>query len=112
MKGTELLQKTYVLRMLLSLPWTDKELFVFQQDVKHISSRTKQHEVWLIIMRLLSVLMSRTKTNSKSGSEVKIDFEKCYSSCGEIFAHCYPLCIELYLIMSFCIIPQGLFAGV
>lgn len=70
----------------LSLLGTDKELFVFQQDVKHISSRTKQHEVWLIIMRLLSVLMSRTKSNSKSGSEVKVDFEKCYSSCGEIWA--------------------------
>ncbi|XP_074621519.1 E3 ubiquitin-protein ligase UBR4-like isoform X3 [Acropora palmata] len=39
------------------------------QDVKHISSRTKQHEVWLILMRLLSVLMSRTKSLSKSGSE-------------------------------------------
>ena len=41
-----------------------------QQDIKHISSRTKQHEVWLIIMRLLSVLMSRTKSTSKGGSEV------------------------------------------
>ncbi|XP_068695175.1 E3 ubiquitin-protein ligase UBR4-like isoform X2 [Montipora foliosa] len=39
------------------------------QDVKHISSRTKQHEVWLILMRLLSVLMSRTKSLDKNGSE-------------------------------------------
>ena len=77
------------MHMSRSLPGTDREIFVFQQDVKHISSRTKQHEVWLIIMRLLSVLMSRTKTNSKSGSEVKIDFEKCYSSCGKILANCY-----------------------
>lgn len=58
----------------LCLGLTVKTTCVFQQDVKHISSRTKQHEVWLIIMRLLSVLMSRTKTNSKSGSEVQIDF--------------------------------------
>ena len=42
------------------------EMCSFQQDVKHISSRTKQHEVWLIIMRLLSVLMSRTKSTSKN----------------------------------------------
>jgi len=58
----------------LSLPGTERGpvLYAFQQDVKHISSRTKQHEVWLIIMRLLSVLMSRTKTNSKSGSEVNL----------------------------------------
>lgn len=49
----------------------NNEFINFQQDVKHISSRTKQHEVWLILMRLLSVLMSRTKSLSKSGSEVQ-----------------------------------------
>ena len=50
--------------------------------MKHISSRTKQHEVWLIIMRLLSVLMSRTKSSSKSGSEVT----KIYHLCLKISA--------------------------
>lgn len=49
----------------------NNEFITLQQDVKHISSRTKKHEVWLILMRLLSVLMSRTKSLSKSGSEVQ-----------------------------------------
>ena len=48
----------------------------FSKDIKQVSSRTKQHEVWLIIMRLLSVLMSRTKSPYKTASEVN----KCYDS--------------------------------
>lgn len=56
--------------------------------MKHISSRTKQHEVWLIIMRLLSVLMSRTKSSSKTGSEVTkiVNFVKTWGLGSEIFS--------------------------
>ena len=41
------------------------ELDLGHKDLGSISTRSARHEVQLIIMRLLSVLMSRTKTGTK-----------------------------------------------
>ena len=41
-----------------------------------LSSRSLNHEVQLVIMRLLSVLMSRTKAGTKTSAEVKYDILK------------------------------------
>lgn len=42
-------------------------------DVTDMATRTESHEVQLVILRLLSVLMSRTKmTGSKASSEVSV----------------------------------------
>ncbi|KAK6636982.1 hypothetical protein RUM43_010649 [Polyplax serrata] len=46
-----------------------KTLEIKELDVTDIWQRTTKREVHLVVMRLLSVLMSRSKTNSKSGSE-------------------------------------------
>lgn len=40
------------------------------QDVSKKNERSSINEVHLVIMRLLSVFMSRTKSGSKSSSEV------------------------------------------
>ena len=48
-------------------------LFELQLDRKtfgDVSARTPHHEVQLIVMRLLSVFMSRTKSGTKLASEV------------------------------------------
>lgn len=39
-----------------------------------MSERTKHHEVQLIMMRFLSVLMSKTKSSTKLASEVSMYF--------------------------------------
>lgn len=46
-----------------------KELEIGKKDFKKISERTPNHEVQLIVMRLLSVFMSRTKSGTKTASE-------------------------------------------
>ncbi len=46
------------------------ELEMSTIDVSDRHCRTLNHEVQLVIMRLLSVLMSRTKAGTKSSSEV------------------------------------------
>lgn len=52
------------------------------QDVSKKNDRSSINEVHLVIMRLLSVFMSRTKSSSKSSSEVdslfdRNTFQKC-----------------------------------
>lgn len=49
-----------------------KELEIEKRDFKKISERTPNHEVQLIVMRLLSVFMSRTKSGTKTASEVRL----------------------------------------
>lgn len=44
------------------------------QDVSKKNERSSINEVHLVIMRLLSVFMSRTKSGSKSSSEVTLNF--------------------------------------
>jgi len=39
-------------------------------DLTQMSTRSAQHEVKLVVLRLLSVLMSRTRSTSKSATEV------------------------------------------
>lgn len=49
------------------------ELHINRSDVSDMATRTEAHEVQLVILRLLSVLMSRTKVaGSKGSSEVSI----------------------------------------
>lgn len=46
-----------------------KELQMEKPDMSDICARTNKREVHLVIMRLLSVLMSRSKYNTKGQSE-------------------------------------------
>jgi len=46
------------------------ELDMANSNKMELSCRTLTHEVQLIIMRLLSVFMSRTKAGTKSSAEV------------------------------------------
>ncbi|XP_031553032.1 E3 ubiquitin-protein ligase UBR4-like isoform X2 [Actinia tenebrosa] len=46
-----------------------KELSLERRNYQEMSERTKQHEVQLIVMRFLSVLMSKTKSSAKLASE-------------------------------------------
>jgi len=49
------------------------ELHINRSDVTDMATRTEDHEVQLVILRLLSVLMSRTKVaGTKGSSEVSI----------------------------------------
>ncbi len=47
------------------------ELNMSCKEFSDVASRTAFHEVQLIIMRLLSVFMSRTKSGTKTASEVR-----------------------------------------
>ena len=54
-------------------------LYELQLDRKtfgDVSARTPHHEVQLIVMRLLSVFMSRTKSGTKAASEVRVKIKK------------------------------------
>lgn len=42
------------------------------QDLDNISRRTSESEVKLVIMRLLSVLLSKTKAGTKPSTEVRL----------------------------------------
>jgi E3 ubiquitin-protein ligase UBR4 len=44
------------------------------EEIADMSERSARHEVQLIIMRLLSVFMSRTKAGTKPSSEVQYNF--------------------------------------
>lgn len=68
-----------------SLSWIQRKLSVWLfcfaqffiyavplQDVSKKNERSSINEVHLVIMRLLSVFMSRTKSGSKSSSEVQV----------------------------------------
>ena len=48
------------------------ELNLQCKDFGDVAQRTAFHEVQLIIMRLLSVFMSRTKSGTKTASEVSL----------------------------------------
>lgn len=45
------------------------------QNYQEMSERTKRHEVQLIMMRFLSVLMSKAKSSTKLASEVSFIFD-------------------------------------
>ena len=48
-----------------------QELHLDSADISNIATRTSSREVQLIIMRFLSVLMSRSKAGGKSSSQVR-----------------------------------------
>ncbi|XP_071821604.1 E3 ubiquitin-protein ligase UBR4-like isoform X2 [Apostichopus japonicus] len=71
-----------------------KELEIEKRDFKKISERTPNHEVQLIVMRLLSVFMSRTKSGTKTASEASTQISHATaSSLLESGAVDYCLCI-------------------
>jgi E3 ubiquitin-protein ligase UBR4 len=55
-----------------------EELHLDSADITDIASRTSPREVQLIIMRFLSVLMSRSKSAGKSSSQVKFFLRSVY----------------------------------
>ena len=58
------------------------ELNMSCREFGDVASRTEFHEVQLIIMRLLSVFMSRTKSGTKTASEVSRGSEViCHVDC-------------------------------
>lgn len=61
----------------------DCVIFGFQ-DVSKKNERCSINEVHLVIMRLLSVFMSRTKSGSKSSSEVTVNIAMVIS-CSQSF---------------------------
>lgn len=61
----------FLITIFATLPDFKYELFhVSIQDVSKKNERSPVNEVHLVIMRLLSVFMSRTKSGSKPSSEV------------------------------------------
>ncbi|XP_077863344.1 E3 ubiquitin-protein ligase UBR4-like, partial [Saccoglossus kowalevskii] len=69
------------------LQCTLSELDMSKQDFSDVANRTSRHEVQLIIMRLLSVFMSRTKSGSKtneSSSLVSNATASALLSCGAV----------------------------
>lgn len=54
-----------------------QELHLNSDDISDIGSRTSAREVQLVIMRFLSVLMSRSKSSAKSSSPVRFETFFC-----------------------------------
>lgn len=56
------------------------KLFIFSsQDLEQIACRNQCYEVKLVLLRLLSVLLSRTKTGNKLAGEVSLYYKlNCY----------------------------------
>jgi len=50
-----------------------------------MSTCSPRHEVKLVVLRLLSVLMSRTRGPTKTSAEVTLTGQSLYAFCGENF---------------------------
>jgi E3 ubiquitin-protein ligase UBR4 len=72
---------------LLSSLLTD--LLQLSDDVVAMAVRTPRHEVELVVLRLLSVLMSRARSPNKSSSEVLII---CTVTMKYWYMHCWRCC--------------------
>ena len=59
------------------------QLSAHDVNLAQMSTRCAQHEVKLVVLRLLSVLMSRTRSPSKSATEVSITFMSSISSLSQ-----------------------------
>lgn len=70
------------------------ELNMKRNDFGDVAERSAFHEVQLIIMRLLSVFMSRTKSGTKAASEVTMKVSHLFyqntvhTSSPRSFSHC------------------------